>query len=425
MAEMNFTPSQQDAIFSRGSTVLVSAAAGSGKTRVLTERLMAYLTDANDPADVDQFLIITFTRAAAGELRSRIQDAIAEHIAADPENLRLRRQSALCAHAQIGTIHSFCGALLRDHCAEAGLAPDFTIVDDQRAQALMASALEKTLDAAYEKINEDASLRLLVDTVGAGRDDLRLSVLTRQIYDRMQSHPRPKLWAERQIEALRLEGVTDVAQTIWGTELLGRAERTLCHWSDVLDRLVQEISTPENAWLGDKYIPNLDTSGEGIRRALRAVAQGWDAACDAINEIIFPRVPTVRNPIDPDYKDRIKAERDRCKYAIEQLQKQFTAPSETLLDDLRATAPAMERLLQLALDFGAVYQKEKQRRALVDYADLEHLAAQILTDESGAPTPLAQSVSERFREIMVDEYQDVSEVQDLIFRAVSRKETNL
>ena len=425
MAEMRFTPSQQDAIRSRGSTVLVSAAAGSGKTRVLTERLMAYLTDANDPADLDQFLIITFTRAAAGELRARILDAIAEHIAADPENRRLRRQSALCARAQIGTIHSFCGTLLREHCAEAGLTPDFTIIDDQRAEALMAAALEKTLDAAYADIETDAPMRLLADTVGAGRDDRRLAALVRQLYDKMQSHPRPELWAERQIAGLRLSDVTDAGSTPWGSELLADARRTLRHWADALDRLVTELSAPENAWLGEKYIGNIDTSGEGVRRALRATELGWDATCDAIRAIAFPRMSTVKNPPDPDLKDRIKAERDRCKYAIEQLQKQFTAPSETLLDDLRATAPAMERLMRLTLAFGKAYRKEKQRRALVDYADLEHLAAQILTDDNGAPTALARSVSERFREIMVDEYQDVSEVQDLIFRAVSREENNL
>ena len=425
MAEMRFTPSQQEAISARGSTVLVSAAAGSGKTRVLTERLMAYLTDDVHPADLDQFLIITFTRAAAGELRARILDAISDRIAKDPDNRRLRRQSALCARAQIGTNHSFCGTLLREHCAEAGLAPDFAIIDDQRAAGLMSAALEKTLDAAYAGIEDDASLRLLVDTVGAGRDDRRLAALVRQLYDKMQSHPRPEVWAEKQIARLRLEGVTDAGQTVWGEELLGGAARTLQHWADTLDALIQTLAQPDAAWLGDKYIPNLDETAEGVRRALRAVPRGWDAACEAISAISFPRIPTVRNPLDPDFKDRVKAARDQCKYAIEQLKKQFTASSSTLLADLAATAPAMERLLRLTLDFSSAYQKEKHRRALVDYADLEHLAAQILTEADGAPTPLARSVSERFREIMADEYQDVSEVQDLIFRAVSRDGNNL
>ena len=132
MPELNFTPEQRAAIDTRGSTVLVSAAAGSGKTRVLTERLMAYLTDAEAPADIDRFLVITYTRAAAAELRSRILDGIYARIASDPENRRLRRQVALCARAEIGTIHSFCADFLRANCAALALAPDFQVADTER-----------------------------------------------------------------------------------------------------------------------------------------------------------------------------------------------------------------------------------------------------------------------------------------------------
>ena len=136
MAELNFTPEQRAAIDTRGSTVLVSAAAGSGKTRVLTERLMAYLTDAETPVDIDRFLVITYTRAAAAELRSRILDGIYARIASDPENRRLRRQAALCARAEIGTIHSFCADFLRANCAALALAPDFQVADTERCIAL-------------------------------------------------------------------------------------------------------------------------------------------------------------------------------------------------------------------------------------------------------------------------------------------------
>ncbi|MDD6077545.1 MAG: UvrD-helicase domain-containing protein, partial [Clostridiales bacterium] len=193
MAEpkLNFTPAQQCAIGSRGSTVLVSAAAGSGKTRVLTERLMAWLTDAEQPVDLDRFLIITYTRAAASELRARILDSISARIAADPENRRLRRQSALCARAQIGTIHSFCGDILRENCAAVGLAPDFKVADAERTDALKAMALDKLLEHAYASIDEDAAFRLLADTAGAGRDDARLSALILNLYDKMQCHARP------------------------------------------------------------------------------------------------------------------------------------------------------------------------------------------------------------------------------------------
>ena len=145
MPELNFTPEQRAAIDTRGSTVLVSAAAGSGKTRVLTERLMAYLTDAEHPVDIDHFLVITYTRAAAAELRSRILDGIYARIASDPENRRLRRQVALCARAEIGTIHSFCADFLRANCAALALAPDFQVADTERCAALRAAALEPTL----------------------------------------------------------------------------------------------------------------------------------------------------------------------------------------------------------------------------------------------------------------------------------------
>ena len=420
MADMRFTPAQQCAIDSRESTVLVSAAAGSGKTRVLTERLMAYLTDKNDPQDIDRFLIITFTKAAAGELRSRILSGIAEMTASHPH---LRRQTALCARAQIGTIHSFCGDLLREHCAAAALSPDFQIADENQAAALKSATLDKTLEAAYGSIDEDASLRALADTVGAGRDDRRLAELILQLYEKMQSHARPEQWAAEQKQLLALRGVTDAGETPWGEELLEDAGRTLSYWSCALDDLIAEIRPLE--WLWKPYGPSLQETGEGLRAALRAMETGWDAAAAALSEIAFPGLKAVRNPPDPEVKDRAQAVRKQCKAAVEKLQKQFSQPSEKMLSDLRAAAPVMERLLDLTEAFSAAYAAEKKRRDLVDYVDLEHMAARLLTTETGEASDLGRTVSRRFREILVDEYQDVSEVQDLIFRAVSDEGRNL
>ena len=159
MSEPKWTPAQRAAIEDRGGALLVSAAAGSGKTRVLTERLMAYLTDAEHPVDIDHFLVITYTRAAAAELRSRILDGIYARIASDPENRRLRRQVALCARAEIGTIHSFCADFLRANCAALALAPDFQVADTERCAALRAAALEHTLERAYTRLDTDAPFR--------------------------------------------------------------------------------------------------------------------------------------------------------------------------------------------------------------------------------------------------------------------------
>jgi ATP-dependent helicase/nuclease subunit A len=420
MADMQFTPAQQCAIDSRQSTVLVSAAAGSGKTRVLTERLMAYLTDGAHPVDIDRFLVITFTKAAAGELRSRILSGIAANTAAHPE---LRRQTALCARAQIGTIHSFCGNLLREHCAAAALSPDFQIADENQTTALKAATLEKVLEAAYADIDTDEALRALADTVGAGRDDKRLAELILQLYEKMQSHARPEQWAAEQIELLDLTGVTDVAETTWGKELLDAAKQSADYWCAALDRLRADVAA--YSWLDAAYGDSIDETGETFRAARRAMDSGWDAAHYALAAVTFPKLGRVVKPPEPEAKDRAKNARDRCKKAVEKLQKQFSQTSEKMLDDLRAAAPAMVRLLRLTMRFTDAYAAEKRRRDLVDYADLEHMAARLLTNEDGTPSALAKTVSERFREILVDEYQDVSEVQDLIFRAVSRDEKNL
>lgn len=424
MPELQFTPAQKCAIESRGSTVLVSAAAGSGKTRVLTERLMAYLTAAENPVDLDQFLIITYTRAAAAELRARILDSISDRIAADPENRHLRRQSALCARAQIGTIHSFCGDILRENCAAVSLTPDFKVADAERASALKATALDKLLEHAYASIHEDAAFRLLADTAGAGRDDARLSALILNLYEKMQCHARPDRWAQEQIDRLRLEGVTDAGQTIWGQELLAQTRADAAYWADELERLLQRMAQPGNEWLMTAYGESISQSAAGVHAVVRAAAQGWDQTRQALEDVAFPRLKSVRNAPDPALKDQIKARRDACKKAIDELRAQYADTSEKALGDLRATAPAMERLLRLALEFGTRYAAEKRRRALVDFSDLEHLAAQLLTDDDGNPTPLAHEISTRYTEILVDEYQDVSEVQDLIFRAVSRSGQN-
>ena len=425
MAELNFTPEQRAAINTRGSTVLVSAAAGSGKTRVLTERLMAYLTDAEDPADIDRFLVITYTRAAAAELRSRILDGIYACIASDPENRRLRRQAALCARAEIGTIHSFCADFLRANCAALALAPDFQVADTERCIALRTTALEHTLERAYARMDADAGFRLLADTVGGGRDDARLGELVLTLYDKMQCHARPEQWAAQQVELLALDGVTDAGATPWGRSLLARMQESAEHWCGVLEAQLDIMADEDMEWLMDIYGDSFSATADGLRALAYACNRSWDAAVTALQDVPFPRLGSTRKPPDPDVRDRVKAQRDAAKKAIQTLQKQINIPSAQALADLHATAPAMQALLALTLDFGAAYAAEKRRRSLVDFSDLEHMAAQLLTDEDGAPTELAHQLSGRYTEIMVDEYQDVSEVQDLIFRAVSRGGSNL
>ena len=349
MPELNFTPEQRAAIDTRGSTVLVSAAAGSGKTRVLTERLMAYLTDADHPVDIDHFLVITYTRAAAAELSSRILDGIYARIASDPENRRLRRQGALCARAEIGTIHSFCADFLRANCAALALAPDFQVADTERCIALRTTALEHTLERAYARMDADAGFRLLADTVGGGRDDARLGELVLTRYDLMQCHARPEQWAAQHVDLLALDDVTDAGATPRGRALLARMQERAEHWCGVLEAQLDIMADEDMEWLMDIYGDSFSATADGLRALAYACNRSGDAAVTALQDVPFPRLGSTRKPPDPDVRDRVKAQRDAAKKAIQTLQKQINIPSAQALADLHTTAPAMQALLALTL----------------------------------------------------------------------------
>ena len=414
MAEFKPTPSQKLAIEDRGGELLVSAAAGSGKTRVLTERLMRWITEGDAPRSIDNFLIITFSTAAAAELRSRISEELSARAAADPGSKRLRRESALVRRAQIGTIHSFCSALLREYAGCAGIAPDFAIADEDRARELRRLSLETVLEAAYAEA--EPGFIQLADTVGAGTDDRRLESLVLELHGKLQSHARPGDWAARQSELFET-GAEDAADTPWGRELLESAADELLWWAGEFDELVRSLAGFEK--MGKAYVPSFSETASSLRGAAKRAAEGWDALREAL-PIEFPRLGTLRGGgEDPELAERAKARREACKKAAKRLEKGFTLPSAQLLRDMRATAPAMRALLKLVGDFDAEYTRRKRRRSLLDFADLEHLAARLLTEPDGSPTETAREVSRRYAEVMVDEYQDVSLVQDMIIRAVS------
>ena len=414
MAEFKPTPSQKLAIEDRGGELLVSAAAGSGKTRVLTERLMRWITEGDAPRSIDNFLIITFSTAAAAELRSRISEELSARAAADPGSKRLRRESALVRRAQIGTIHSFCSALLREYAGRAGIAPDFAIADEDRARELRRLSLETVLEAAYAEA--EPGFIQLADTVGAGTDDRRLESLVLELHGKLQSHARPGDWAARQSELFET-GAEDAADTPWGRELLESAADELLWWAGEFDELVRSLAGFEK--MGKAYVPSFSETASSLRGTAKRAAEGWDALREAL-PIEFPRLGTLRGGgEDPELAERAKARREACKKAAKRLEKGFTLPSAQLLRDMRATAPAMRALLKLVGDFDAEYTRRKRRRSLLDFADLEHLAARLLTEPDGSPTETAREVSRRYAEVMVDEYQDVSLVQDMIIRAVS------
>lgn len=427
MSEIKLTAAQAQAVNSRGRSILVAAAAGSGKTRVITQRLMSYITDPAQPKDVDSFLIITYTRAAAAELRGRVLEEISLLCAQEPENRSLRRQSNLCYRAPIGTIHSYCTAILRENCHKLGLSPDFRVGDEDKCQELRERALAKVFDSAYEHMDEREGFYTLACGIGTGRDDSRLAQTVLDLHSKMQSHPYPEQWAQQQAQRSEHFDASDVGETIWGKLLMDNASATVSYWNQTFEGLWSYIiSDPEeNKDIFSAYGDSLCQTMEELRGLQRELSISWDRA-RAQFPINFPRLGPLRNEKNSGSKAIVTEARNACKKDMQSLAAAFSADSHSLLSDLAAAAAPTKALLQLTVDFDRAYTAEKQRYNLLDFSDLEHYAIRLLRDEeTGLPTATALELSRRYTEIMVDEYQDVNAVQELIFQSISKNGSNI
>ena len=420
------TEEQKKIVDDRGGELLVSAAAGSGKTRVLVERLLDRVT--REGVDLDRFLVITYTKAAAAELRTRIAQELSTRLAEMPGNRHLRRQSTLVYRTQISTIHAFCSALLREEGHRLDLDPDFRLCDEGEAQVLMTQVLEDVLEEQYEGITPDSPFAVLVDTLAAGRDDSRLAQIVLDVFGRIQSHPHPERWLKEQREAWALSGISDVGETLWGRLLLMDAAR---QGRDCAKRIRQALALASgDELLEGNYAPSLQITLEGVE-AFCAAAEGgsWDCAFSCL-PIPFPAAGRKRkrtkalSPMEEARAaaatQRVKDLRDGVKERFVKLSDWFDGDSGEQLAALEDSRPAVQGLMDLVGTFQTAYQKEKARRGLLDFSDLEHFAVRLLTHpETGAPTQLAQIWSARYVEVMVDEYQDTNQVQNAIFTAVS------
>ena len=418
MSEFKLTASQRRAVQTENGPVLVSAAAGSGKTRVLTERLMARVLAGED---IDRFLVITFTRAAAAELRGRILTELNARAAADR---RLRRQSALLYRAQIGTIDSFCASLVRENAHLLGISPGFAVLDEERAQALRARALEDVLDRAYENIETDEGLRALVDSVGAGRDDRRLAELILDLDSRMQSHAFPGKWAAEKLAALDTSGLSDASETPWGAYLLADAAAEADWQASKLEQALARMERSENAAGMGGYISSFQDMALLFRDLSRGAAEGWERARTVLEDPA-PRLGRTGKDADPAVREQAKAVWDGARDALARLRKSLAGTSGLLLAGTAASRAPLTALMDLVWELEKEYSGRKRRADACDFSDVEHFCVQLLCGEDGGPAPLAASVSDRFAEVMVDEYQDVNAVQELIFRRVSHEGKDL
>ncbi len=413
------TPQQAQAVRDRGGKLLVSAAAGSGKTKVLVDRLMSYLTDPVSPADLDEFLMITYTKAAASELRGKIASKLSERIALEPENRHLQKQIQRLFLTKISTVHGFCGDLLREFTYRLDLSPDFRVAEENECREIRDTVLEDLLDRAYEHAAEDADFRAFVDSQGLGRDDRLVPEIVLKVYDSARCHLDPEKWLDDCLRYTEADQVEDAAQTVWGSYLIEELRNYLTAQIHVLTQCAQEADN----------CPGLEKAAQNLRQTLHqlqslAAADTWDAVVDGANidygRLTFPR----KNP-DPCLTDRIKAARAACKKGLEKQLRSFTDPSVQVLSDLELSAAGVRGLIRLVRQFGKEYAAAKHSRRCVDFGDLEHKTLDLLlgTSRSGV-TAAAVEIGRRFREIMVDEYQDSNAVQDAIFSALTGKRQN-
>lgn len=417
---IQLTAQQQAAVNDRGGELLVSAAAGSGKTRVLVERLLDRVEQ--EGLNVDQFLIITFTKAAAAELRGKILQGLNQRLAERPEDRHLRRQLTLVYRAQISTIHALCTALLREFGYLLDLDPDFGVAEEGDATLLRTETLDRVMEEHYQTVTPDAPFGRLLDTMSAGRDDSKLKSIVQDIYIRVQAHPDPADWLRRQGEAFDLRTCRDVAQTPWGTQIVERARRMATYWDGRMLQALNEMMADKE--LEAAYAPSFCDTMDSIESFLGALDRGWDSA-RALCEIEFPRLKTSRKIQDKTLQSQVKAVRERCKKRLKGLSDLFFASNQTILEDMEQVRPSVLALLELVGELEAAYAAAKRRRHLLDFNDLEHLALQLLRTQDGGPTATALLLRERYAEVMVDEYQDTNAVQNAIFDALTEEGRNL
>ena len=297
MAE-KLTPQQKQAVVHRGGKLLVSAAAGSGKTKVLVDRLLSYLNDPTDPANLDEFLIITYTKAAAAELRGKIAAKLTEQIALQPENRHLQRQMQRLFLTKISTVHGFCGDILREYAYRLDLSADFRVADENECREIRETVITDLLEQMYEMAGEDTHFRAFMDTQGLGRDDRSAAQIVLKVYDSARCHLNPEQWLQKCLEDAKVEGITDAAQTLWGRFLMDQLFSYLDSQLGVLGRCCELA-----AGMGKAEILLRDTCFQ--LEHLRA-STTWDEVVQR-KHIDFGRLTFPKKDVDAEAVERIKA----------------------------------------------------------------------------------------------------------------------
>lgn len=417
---MKWTKEQKQAIYEKNTNILVAAAAGSGKTAVLVERIINKIINEN--IDIDKLLVVTFTNAAASEMRERVLNAIYEKLENDSENQNLQRQITLLNKASICTIDSFCLDVVRNHFYELdNVSPNFRIGDTTEIELLKQEIIEEIFEKKYEE--EDKDFNTLINTYTSYRDDTPLKEIILKIYNYIQSNPFPEKWLNEKIEMFNLEGkkeeYSDFSNTVWGEELLKEVE----------EELIDDITALQDIEESLSFDPELNKFWQTIRsdidmlQTLKNNLDNWDRAYEISKNINFVTWP--RKKIESSIKEEAKIIRDDVKKKLNKvINKILICDSDEAKQDIQDMYNVLDKLKYVILEFQEEFSKRKRERNIVDFNDIEHFALKILLKETEEgkiePTDVAKKYKEKYIEMAIDEYQDSNLVQEYILNAVSK-----
>ncbi len=410
MAEVKWTNEQLQAIQEKNSNILVAAAAGSGKTAVLVERIIHKIID--EQMDIDKILVVTFTNAAASEMRERILEAIYKKLEENPENVHLQRQIILLNKASICTIHSFCLDVIHNHFYEIDLPSNFKIADTAEIDLLKQEVLDDLFEQKYTE--NDKNFIELLENYTNYRGDEALQELVLKIYKFIQSSPFPIKWLQEKLELLKIED-KDISQTIWGKLIIQTVD------DDIQESIMQLEVTKSKMALYPEMTKFYQTISEDIIN-LQDLQKynSWDELYIKLLNFNFSKWPVDKKVIN-DLKEDSKEIRDKVKKHIkEKTAKLLSCSQEQAVKDLKIITPILEKLSNLITEFTKNFAEKKKEKNCIDFNDIEHFALKILLDENNNPTEVAKKYKEKFEEIAIDEYQDSNLVQEAILTSISK-----
>lgn len=420
---VDWTTDQRHAIECRKGSVLVSAAAGSGKTAVLVERVIRRLTDKDNPCSAEDLLIVTFTRAATAQMREKIGAAILKRLSEDPTDRHLRRQYMLLPFAKICTIDSFCNDIVRENFHALGISPDYSLLDNETAVIMKNDVCEAMLERAYEE-DLDGRFSELSDMMSSGSSDEDFAKLIIKMYDISTAYPFPDLWLDSLIGEY---SQPDINKSRWG----GIIKKYVC---DMLDYCVSSSRDMMTAMESDPIVA--DAYGAAVQSDINMYAElrekinsDWDEALEAFKTVKYMSLGRVSKGYESETKNVVTTARKKLKDLLKKVPGIMCVSSEEHADDMRLLRDPVTKLIELVKQFGREYSAEKDKMNSADFSDILHRALNLLavSDGSGGyiKTDLARELSSHYVEILVDEYQDINEAQDMIFRAISADENNL